>query len=95
MQSAKYKAMHVKRGDQVLVTRGDDAGRQGKVLQVLRLKGRAVVEGLNLVKRHVRKTKEKPEGGIVEKEAPIALSKLRLVEVEKEKSKKGSRKKSA
>ncbi len=93
MRAAKYKTFHVKSGDTVLVVRGDDAGRKGKVLKVLREEGRAVVEGLNLVKRHMRKTKEKPEGGIVEKEAPIALGKLRLVESEK--AKKVASKKSA
>ena len=75
----------MKTGDTVLVVRGDDAGRKGKVLKVIREDACAVVEGLNLVKRHMRKTKEKPDGGIVEKEAPIALGKLRLIEGEKAK----------
>ena len=79
----------VKRGDVVQALSGDDAGKgkTGKVLRVLRKKGKAVVEGFNLVKRHMRKTQDNPEGGIVEKEAPIALSNLRVYSPEKDKKK--------
>ena len=79
----------IKRGDVVQALSGDDAtkGKTGKVLRVLRKKGKAVVEGFNLVKRHMRKTQDNPEGGIVEKEAPIALSKLRVYSPEKDKKK--------
>ena len=56
------KKFHIKRGDIVQVIRGEDSGKQGKVLQVLRQTSRAVVEGLNLMKRHQRKTQSNPEG---------------------------------
>lgn len=71
---------HVKRGDVVQVIRGDAKGQKGKVLQIVRGTGRAVVEGVNLVKRHTRKTQERPEGGILEKEAALPVSALRQVE---------------
>lgn len=68
----------IKRGDIVQVIAGDDAGKSGKVLQVMPQKGSAVVEGLNLVKKHMRKTQDNPNGGIVEKEAPITFSNLKV-----------------
>jgi large subunit ribosomal protein L24 len=71
MKSMRKKiAVHVKRGDVVVAIAGDDAagGKTGKILKVYPEKGRAVVEGLNFVKKHMRKTQDNPEGGIVEKE---------------------------
>lgn len=70
---------HVRKGDQVLILAGDDKGRRGKVLQVLPKRGRALVEGANLVKKHLRKSQDNPQGGIVEKESPIALSNLKPI----------------
>ncbi len=69
----------LRKGDTVRVIAGDEKGRQGKVLQVDRSTGRALVEGVNLVKRHLRKSPEYPRGTIAEKEAPIALSNLARV----------------
>ena len=69
----------IRRNDVVRVIAGDEKGKRGKVLQVLPEKGRALVEGLNLVKRHLRKSQEQPHGRIAEKEAPIALSNLARV----------------
>jgi large subunit ribosomal protein L24 len=89
MKSMRKKiAVHVKRGDVVVAIAGDDAagGKTGKILKVYPEKGRAVVEGLNFVKKHMRKTQDNPEGGIVEKEGSIALSNLRVVERAKEKT---------
>lgn len=79
---------HIKRGDIVAAISGEDAagGKTGKVLHVLPAKRRAIVEGLNFMKKHMRKTKDNPEGGIVEKEGSIAISNLRLVEAAKEKT---------
>ena len=71
---------HIKRGDLVEVTKGDDAGKTGKVLQVLVEKRRAVVEGLNQIKKHMRKSQDNPKGGIVQKEAAIAIANLKLKE---------------
>jgi len=71
---------HIKRGDLVEVTKGDDTGKAGKVLQVLTKQRRAVVEGLNQIKKHMRKSQDNPKGGIVQKEAPIAMANLKLKE---------------
>ena len=71
---------HIKKGDIVVAISGEDVGKSGKVLQVMPNQGRAVVEGLNYVKKHLRKTQDNPNGGIVEKEAPIALSNLMAAE---------------
>lgn len=70
-------ASKIKKGDTVLVIAGDDNGKTGKVLQVLPETGRALVEGLNFVKKHMRKTQDNPQGGVIEKEAPIHLSNLK------------------
>lgn len=87
------RKLTVKRDDTVLVIAGDDRGKTGKVLQVLPLRRMAVVEGLNLVKRHTRKTQDNQTGGIIEKEAPMPISKLRRqVEGQEKKAKKSAAK---
>lgn len=73
----RVKRPHIKKGDVVVVLTGDDAGKTGRVLRVMPRQGRALVEGVNYVKKHLRKSQEHPQGGIVEKEAPVALSNLR------------------
>lgn len=70
---------HVRQGDTVLVLRGKDRGKKGKVLRVLPTDSRVVVEGVNVVKRHQRPTRQVMQGGIVEKEAPFDLSNVMLV----------------
>ena len=74
--------MNIKKGDVVVAISGDDAGtgKHGKVLQVLSGQNRAIVEGLNYVKKHIRPTQDNPQGGVVEKEAPIHLSNLKHYE---------------
>lgn len=67
---------HIKRDDIVYVRSGEHKGKTGKVLRVNPETRTAVVEGINYVKRHMRKTQDNPKGGIVEKEAPLAVSKL-------------------
>lgn len=69
----------IKKNDKVKVLSGKEKGRQGKVLRVLGEKGAALVERLNFVKRHTRAGRVGQQGGIIEKEAPIRLSKLMLV----------------
>ncbi len=69
-------AMHVRKNDLVEVISGDHRGARGKVLRVDRGKGKVVVEGVNLVYRHVRPTRRNPQGGRVQKEAPIAISNI-------------------
>ena len=73
--------MHVRRGDIVRAISGEDADgkKTGKVLKVYPKKGRALVEGFNFVKKHMRKSQDNPSGGIVTKEAPLAVSKLVVV----------------
>jgi large subunit ribosomal protein L24 len=68
----------IKKGDNVTVIAGDDKGKTGKVLQVIPQSGRVLVEGINFVKKHMQKTQDNPQGGIVEKEAPIAISNLKV-----------------
>jgi large subunit ribosomal protein L24 len=63
----------------VEVIGGKFSGKRGKVLQVLAEDGRAIVEGVNLVKRHMKPTQKVPQGGIVEKEAPLPTSRLMVV----------------
>lgn len=71
--------LHVRKGDTVYILTGKDAGKRGKVLQALPSRRKVVVEGVNVVKRHSRPTKALPQGGIVEKEAPIDSSNVMLV----------------
>lgn len=73
--------IHIRRGDIVKAISGEDAAGQktGKVLKVYPSKGRALVEGFNFVKKHMRKSQDNPSGGIVTKEAPMAISKLAVV----------------
>ncbi len=72
-------AAKIKKGDKVTVIAGRDKGRSGEVIRVLPKEGRAVVRGVNLVKRHQRQT-AKQEGGIISKEGTIHLSNLAFVD---------------
>ncbi|MDX2496012.1 MAG: 50S ribosomal protein L24 [Desulfuromusa sp.] len=71
--------LHVKKNDMVKIIAGKEQGKTGKVLRVYPAKGRVVVESLNIIKRHTRPNQLNPEGGIVEKEAPLSLSNVMLV----------------
>ena len=71
--------LHVKKDDLVMIVAGKDKGKSGKVLRVLPEKERVLVENLNLIKRHTRPSQSNSEGGIIEKEAPIALSNVQLL----------------
>ncbi|MEM9990988.1 MAG: 50S ribosomal protein L24 [Bacteroidota bacterium] len=71
--------MRIKKGDKVLVLSGADKGAEGEVLQVIPAKNRAVVDGVNIVKKHKKPTQDK-EGGIVEESASIHLSNLMLID---------------
>ena len=76
---AKVKA-NVKKNDQVLVTTGKDRGARGRVLRVLASDGKAIVERVNMIKRHTRPNPNKGiQGGILEREAPIQISNLKVV----------------
>jgi large subunit ribosomal protein L24 len=67
-------ARHIKSGDQVMVIAGADKGKVGKVLRVLTDKDRVVVEGLNRVWKHVRPSQRNPQGGRIQKDAPMHIS---------------------
>jgi large subunit ribosomal protein L24 len=67
-------ARHIKRGDTVIVIAGSDKGRTGKVLRVLLDKDRVVVEGINRVWKHVKPSQRTPQGGRIQKDAPIHIS---------------------
>lgn len=71
--------LHVKKDDLVMIIAGKEKGKSGKVLRVMPEKGRVLVENLNLMKRHTRPSQANQAGGIIEKEAPIALSNVQLV----------------
>ena len=72
--------LHIKKGDTVFVNAGNYKGEQGKVLDVNRKTNRVIVEGVNMMKKHTKPNAENPQGGIVEKEAPIHISNLMLVD---------------
>ncbi len=72
--------LHIKKGDQVQVIAGDSKGQQGKVLKVEVLKQRAIVEGVNIVKKATKPNAKNPQGGIIEQEAPIHISNLMLID---------------
>lgn len=74
--------MHVNRGDEVVVISGDDKGKVGKVLEIFKDKGKIIVEGVNIIKRHRRANTPGQEGEIVELEAPIFASKVMLWDAE-------------
>ena len=67
---------HIKRGDQVVVIAGSHKGKEGKVLEILSAKQRARVEGVGLIKRHLKKSQEHPQGTIAEREGSIHVSNL-------------------
>lgn len=69
----------LKRGDTVQVIQGKDRGKRGKILRVLAEDGRVVVERVNFIKRHVKPTQRNPQGGVIEREAGIHVSNVKLV----------------
>ncbi len=71
--------MHVKKGDTVVVLTGATRGKTGRVLKVLTDKNRVIVEGLNFVTRHTRPTQTNPQGGRLEKEAPMHASNVKVI----------------
>jgi large subunit ribosomal protein L24 len=73
--------MKVKKGDQVMVISGKDKGKRGRVIEVLTRKRKVLVEGLNILKHHLRQNRQRGvAGGIVEREAPIDVSNVMLIE---------------
>jgi len=74
------RKLYIKKGDTVMVIAGDSKGQQGRVLVVDIEKGKILVEGVNMVSKHTRPTNKTPKGGIVQKEAPIHISNLKVID---------------
>ena len=74
------KKFNIKKGDTVYVNAGNDKGKTGKVLEVLREKDRVIVEGVNMVSKHTKPNPKNPQGGIVKQEAGIHISNVNLVD---------------
>ncbi|KGN70919.1 50S ribosomal protein L24 [Porphyromonas gulae] len=72
--------LHIKKGDTVMVISGEDKGHSGRVLEVLVKEQHAIVEGLNMIKKHAKPSAKNPQGGIISKEAPIHISNLNVVD---------------
>ena len=69
---------HVKKGDEVVVIAGSELGKRGKILEIKTKRGRAIVEGLKMIKRHTKKNQNNPQSSIIEREGMIHLSNLML-----------------
>lgn len=76
----KIKKLKIKKGDLVKVIAGDDRGKSGRVLKVFPDRMRVLVEGVNIVKKHLKPSPRHPQGGIIEKEAPIHISNVMLID---------------
>lgn len=74
--------IRIKKGDTVQVIRGDEKGKRGKVLRVLPQADRVVIENINYIKKHLRRSQQHPRGGRIEKEAAIHISNVMLVDPE-------------
>ena len=72
--------IHIKKNDTVVVLTGEDKGKTGKVLQIIKDKERAIVEGVNMVSKSQKPSAKNPQGGIVKQEAPIHISNLSLID---------------
>lgn len=75
----------IKKNDTVIVTKGESAGQTGKVLRMLPKKGKALVQGVNVIKKAVRRSETHPNGGYLEREAPVQLSNLMPYDPDKKK----------
>lgn len=74
------KKLHIKKGDIVIVNAGENKGQKGKILAVYPKKHKALVEGVNIIKKHTKPTNENQQGGVIKKEAPIHISNLMLID---------------
>jgi large subunit ribosomal protein L24 len=83
IRSEDYVVRRIKSGDIVQVISGDDVGKVGKVLRCLLVKGQVVVEGVNQVHKHHKRSQKHPQGGRVTQEAPIAVNKVALYDQDK------------
>ena len=72
--------IHIRKGDTVLVIAGNSRGKKGRVLEILRAKNKAIVEGINMVTKHLKPSATHPNGGIEKKESPVHISNLKVVD---------------
>ena len=86
---------HVKKGDQVEVISGNFKGSSGKILEVLPQKQRVLIEGVRIIKKHLRKSQDNPSGKIAEREGPIHISNVKLIERNEKPVKEKKKKKEA
>ena len=75
--------LHVRKGDNVEVISGNHRGSSGKVLEVIARKQRVLIEGVRMIKKHLKKSQDNPSGKIAEREGPIHISNVKLIEREK------------
>jgi len=71
---------HIRKGDTAIVIAGNDKGKKGKVLEIVREKNRVIIEGVNMITKHVKPSANNPEGGIEKTEAGIHISNVKLVD---------------
>lgn len=89
---------HVKRGDTVQVISGNHRGSSGKVLQLIPAKSQVIIEGVRMIKKTQRKTQDNPNGAILEREGPLHISNVKIIEAaakDKQEKKKTAKKKAA
>ena len=79
-RKAERQAVHVRKGDTVRVMRGDDKGREGRVIKVFTKTGRVLIEGVNIVKKHRRARRPEEQSGIIEMPAPVNASNVMLLD---------------
>ena len=72
--------MRLKKNDKVKVLSGNNKGKEGKILKIFRETNRVIVEGVNIIKRHTRASQKNPQGGITQKEAPVHVSNVMLID---------------
>ncbi len=80
IQSNKRPKIHIKKGDTVRIIQGEDNGKEGSVLRVYPEERRILVEGVNVVKRHTKPDAQNPQGSINQKEAPVHISNVQLID---------------
>ncbi len=80
MKNSKYTKSRIRKDDTVLVVAGNFKGKKGKILTVYHEKNKAIVEGINMITKHVKPSAQNTEGGRVEQEAPIHMSNLMLID---------------
>ncbi|MEX1118846.1 MAG: 50S ribosomal protein L24 [Terrimicrobiaceae bacterium] len=75
-----HPKFHVRRGDTVQVISGNHKGASGKILEVIPEKSQVVIEGVRMIKKHQRKSQDQPNGAIIQREGPLHISNVKLVE---------------